>query len=209
MKRLLAIAALGGLAAAGAMAQTPAAPPAASQAQTPGFGGNGPIDITSDSMEVMQPQHLTIFQGNVEAVQNQARLRTPQLRIFSKEKPGAPGQAPATGTQSFGSIERMEAQGPVYYITPTETARGDYGIYEAAPDTISLIGNVVLVQENKNVAKGDKLVINRKTGQTNLIANNAARAPGRIRVIIYPSQQQTGQGGAAAKPAPAPAKGRS
>lgn len=162
-----------------------------------GTNSNDPIDITAEGANIFQPQRLVIYKGNVEAIQGTSRLRTPELRIYYKPKvaatPGQPAPAPATGnpTQEQNSIDHIEAAGPVYYITPTENARGDYGLYEAAPNTITLTGNVVLVQ-GKSVGKGDKLVINRATGQSVLSSNNPATANGRIRTILYPNQQQPG-----------------
>ena len=74
-------------------------------------------------------------------------------------------------------------------MTASENARGDYGLYEKDADTYTLTGNVVLVQGN-SVGKGDKLVINKTTGQTVLSSNNPTTTTGRIRTILYPNQQQ-------------------
>ena len=188
-----------------------AAGQAAGQAQgnapgiTPDGKSKGPMDITAEGVETIQPQHLTIFKGNVEVIQDQARLRTPELRVFNKPKaaagtaagPAAPAGGPL-GSDS-GSIDHIEAAGPVYYITPTQNARGDYMLYEADPDTITLTGHVVL-EQGKSVARGDKFIMFRKTGQNQLISNAPTTPTGRVRVILYPQQQQ-----AAAKPA-APAR---
>jgi lipopolysaccharide export system protein LptA len=174
-----------------------AAPPPAAATQggtvpgiTPSATSKGPIDITSEGVEVFQPQHLTIFKGNVEATQDTARLRTPELRVYNKPK--AAGVQPASAGSPFGSdaggIDHIEAAGPVYYITPTQNARGDYLLYEATPDIITMTGHVVLVQ-GKSVGKGDKLIMYRKTGQNQLISNSPQTPGGRVRVILYPQQQ--------------------
>ena len=139
---------------------------------------------------MFQPQHLTIFKGNVEATQDTARLRTPELRVYNKPK--AAGVQTASAGSPFGSesggIDHIEAAGPVYYITPTQNARGDHLLYEATPDIITMTGNVVLVQ-GKSVGKGDKLIMYRKTGQNQLISNSPQTPTGRVRVILYPQQQ--------------------
>ncbi len=169
----------------------PPAPAASAPGISPGASKN-PVDITAEGLDVFQPQHLSIFKGNVEATQDQARLRTPELRVYSKDKSQTPGAKPSPAASGvapqMGSIDHMEAAGPVYYITPTENARGDHGEYLADPDTITLTGNVVLVQ-GKSVGKGDKLVINRKTGESNLISYTPKTVTGRVRVILYPQQQ--------------------
>jgi lipopolysaccharide export system protein LptA len=184
----------------GAAAQAPAAAPAAA---TSPLGGNSksPVDVTADNLEVIQPQHVYIYTGNVEAIQDDARLRSPKIFIYTKEKPtnGAPKPASPMAGPDMGSIDHMDAEGPVYYVTPTQNARGDHGHWDADTDTITLEGNVVLAQ-GKSVGKGDKLIIDRKTGISNLIANNTKTASGRVRTILYPQQQTP----AAAKPAGKP-----
>ena len=187
-----------------AAAPTPAATPSNSApGLTPG-SSNDPIDITSEGVEVIQPQRLTIFKGNVEETQGTQRLRTPELRVYYKAKQQVAGQAapaPGGGSSPFGAdqtggIDHIEAAGPVYYITPTQNARGDYMTYVKDTDIITLTGHVVLAQ-GKSVAKGDKLIMYRSTGQNQLISNSPQTPEGRVRVILYPQQQ------AAAGPAPA------
>jgi lipopolysaccharide export system protein LptA len=81
----------------------------------------GPIDITGDSMAVHDPEHVVIWKGRVEALQDQDRLRTDLLNIYYKsapKTPGAPKTAAAPGAD-FGAIDRMEAIGNVYFVTPT------------------------------------------------------------------------------------------
>lgn len=167
-------------AAAGAMAQQGRSGPLSKS--------NGPIDITADQLETISAENKATFSGNVEAKQDDSRLRTPVLDIFYVKGEGAPAPnaaAPAgTGSQK---IERMEAQGPVYYITPTQTARGDHGTYIAATDTITLTGNVVVAQD-KNVLQGEKLVIETKTGRSTMVSTNQGRnASGRVRGVFYPN----------------------
>ncbi len=157
-------------------------------------------------MELFQPQHLTIFKGNVEVINDTTRLRTPQLWVYNKPKqaavPGAPVAVGAAGSpfgSDAGGIDHIVAEGPVYYITPTQNARGDHLLYEADPDTITLTGHVVLVQ-GKSVGKGDKLIMYRKTGQNQLISDTPQAPTGRVRVILYPQQQPAAAGKPAAKP---------
>jgi lipopolysaccharide export system protein LptA len=154
---------------------------------------------------VFQPQRLVIYKGNVEATQDTSRLRTPELRIYYKAKDAQPGQpkpasTPGDLSSATGGIDHIEAAGPVYYITPTENARGDHMLYEHDSNTITMTGNVVLVH-GKDVAKGDRFVMDRNTGHDQLFSDAPKTASGRVRSIIYPQQQQ--QPGA--QPAPKPA----
>lgn len=179
----MALAALGAVVVAGALY----APHAARAAAAAGgaFGpGNGPIDISSDEFEYVDAENRAVFRGSVEAIQGESRMRSPVLTIFY-----APGAGPGGGTR----IQRMEADGPVYYVTPQQNARGDHATYTAADNTMVLTGNVVLVQD-KNVMQGDKLTVDTKTNHAVLVTND--RSNKRVRGVFYPSQSN--QGGATA-----------
>jgi lipopolysaccharide export system protein LptA len=212
-----AIIALGLLASGSVAAQAPApaaAAPAAGASAPNRLNTSSslPYDITADQQEVFNEEHRTVYRGNVVVIQGTDRLNTPQLTIISDKKDPAPTTGkpagpppPATATNTFGKIKQMDAEGPVYFNTPTQNAKGDHGTYLAENDTITLIGNVVLVQ-NKDVSTGDKLVINRTTDQYTLFRK--AGTGGRVRGVFYQDQPANGQpangqpGGAAkAKPA--------
>jgi lipopolysaccharide export system protein LptA len=189
----------------GAAAATAAPAPAGSQAarggSTPAFGSsNAPIEISADEAEYLDQQNKAIWRGNVEVTQGTSRLRTPQLTMFYTPRGG--GAPAATGAFGGSQIQRMEADGPVYYVTPTQNARGDHAVYEAGPHTITLTGDVVLVQD-KNVVQGDRLVIDTDTNHSQLFSNNQGRGQKRVRGVFYPQQQGQQQGAAAPAAAPA------
>lgn len=181
------------LAAAGLVATTAGSAP--SPAPAPGGIGasNQPIDVTSDNYDYHQPERVGVYTGNVEAVQGTARLRTPKLTVyFAPRDPNAPKPPPGAAQADVGQVERLEAEAPVHYTTPTQRALGDHGTWVADGKTITLTGNVVLVQD-KNVATGDKLVIEQATGRSVLTSNPGKAAPQRVRTVLYPNQNQTGQ----------------
>ena len=190
--------------AAPAFAQAPA--PAAAGA-TGVFSNNQPIDVSADSQERVDPQHIR-FTGKVEVIQGQARLRSPMIDLFYPPRGQAGGAGAgdhaATAGGTLGKIERAEAEGPVYYITPSQSAKGDHGTYIAADDSITLIGNVTLTQ-GQSVSTGDKVVLHQKTGQAVLTAAPGGVNGGRTRGVFYPSQPAAAGAPAPGKPAPTPA----
>ena len=161
--------------------------------------GNAPIDVSSDEFESLDAQGLAIYRGAVEAVQGQTRLRCSELRVQFAQRRGAPS-APgvAAGT---GDVQRMTCTGPVYYVTPTQTARGDNAVYEAGPETITVTGNVVITQ-GENVATADRAIINTRTNDARLEANNRGAGSRRVRTVLYPESGPR-PAGAAAPAAPA------
>ena len=162
------------------------------------FGQPGsPIDISAKSTQVFQLENRVVYQGDVEALQGTDRLRTPQLTIWFNKNNAVKAPAPA-GQPSVGPVDRMDAVGPVYFVTATQNARGDHGTYSAADDTITLTGNVVLTQD-KNVSTGDKLVIHQKTGLATLSTDTAGK---RVRGVFY-NEDKSKPAGAATPPAAA------
>ena len=203
----MALVALGALAAAltavpaqHVLAQAPARP-------APMFGaGSGPIDISADEFELFNTENRAVYRGSVEAIQGMDRLRTPQLTVYfakTNPAPGAPAPATAPGGlgAGFGSVQRLEAEGPVYFVTPTQNARGDHASFDAAAKQVVMTGNVVLVQD-KNVMQGDKLTVDTQTNHSVLVSNTQSRAQKRVRGVFYQAQTPPAGGGAApaAKP---------
>jgi lipopolysaccharide export system protein LptA len=169
--------------------------PAQHAAQGP---ASGFTDIFADVADRYDADHKTIYQGAVEVVLNSgARLNCDMLTVYSygpgegpnAGKPPPPKNTADTDDTSSGSIKQMIAEGHVFYVTQNETVKGDHGIYDAEPDIITMTGNVVAVQ-GKNVAKGDKMVMDRKTNHTTMVSDATGRnSPNRVRGVFYNQDQ--------------------
>jgi lipopolysaccharide export system protein LptA len=158
---------------------------------------NGPIDVTGDQLEAQPQQCLAIYRGNVEALQGTSRLRTDVLNLYAKPAPPDAHPAPAASpdgaaSTKCGALERMEAHGSVYYVTPSEVVKGDDAVYLADSKTITVTGDVV-VSQGKNVVVGNRLVINTDTQHATMESNaKGAGAAGRVRSVLYPGSQGVG-----------------
>lgn len=141
---------LGAPIAAFALALT-AAGPAAAQLSP----GGGPIAYSADNLEYFDAERKLVLTGNVEVAQSTATLRGDRLTLFF-----ASTAAPATQNAGFGAsdIERILAEGNVFYIRPEQTARGNQAVYESRTDTVTFTGAVVVASE-ENVIRGDTLVL--------------------------------------------------
>lgn len=159
-----------------------AGPAAAQLAQN----SDAPVDITADALEVVNTQCLSIWSGSAEALQDKARLRADVLKTYNAKGVTRPnGQSSACG-----ALERMEAIGNVFYVTPQQRVRGDNANYDVAANRIVITGDVVAVQ-GQNVIRGDRLVVNAKTGDAQMESNSKGRgSKARPRAVIYPNQQQ-------------------
>jgi lipopolysaccharide export system protein LptA len=171
MKRLAALLFTGAMLAAG---------PALAQISSSG----GPIDITADQLELIDTQHLAVWRGDVEALQGGNRLRADEVKIFFTGTGGASAGAPG---RNWGPVQRIEAGGKVFFVSPQQTARGNAAVYEMGPNTITLTGDVIVAQ-GQSVVHGDKLVIEVKSGRATMASNARGRnATGRVRGVFYPN----------------------
>lgn len=166
-----------------ALALAPAGP---ALAQAPGFGavgGDGPIEIAADELEVRQDEGRAIFRGDVDAVQGELRLTADALEVFY-------GQ----GGTAEGEIERIVATGAVVVRSRGDVARGDEGVYDLATRTITLTGDVVLTRD-ENVLRGSRLEVDVASGVATM---RAGEGGGRVRALFRPSADgsPTADGGA-------------
>jgi len=162
----------------------------AAMAQTAGGGNNSsaPVDISADEQEVINSQCKTIFRGAVEVLQDKARMRAATMTVYNRRK--VPGKASATpgGNADCGDVDRVEADGNVFYVTPEQTVRGDHAVYDYATDTIVVTGDVVAVQ-GQDVARGDRMTIKTKTNDVKMESNATGRGKTRVRAVLYPSDK--------------------
>lgn len=158
--------------------------PASAQLAT---NSKAPVDLTADTTDTYNDQCLSVWKGNAEALQADARMRTDLLKIYLAKKAKAGGGS----SESCGELSRIEAQGSVFYVTADRRVRGDAAVYEASNDTLTVTGDVVAVQD-KNVLRGERMVINTKTGEGHMVGAATGRnAANRVRGVFYPKDSNT------------------
>ncbi|MZR29550.1 lipopolysaccharide transport periplasmic protein LptA [Sneathiella litorea] len=143
---------------------------------------NQPIEITADTLEVQQANQLAIFEGNVQVVQGEIRMRAAQLTVHYVDKNQSKEGGPT-------NIHRIDALGDVFLASPRETAQGDKGVYDVTNKQIDLLGNVVLTQ-GKNVLRGDKLTLDLITGKSRVEGvGTTDGSTGRVKGIFVPEKK--------------------
>jgi lipopolysaccharide export system protein LptA len=157
-----------------------------------------PIEISSDSLEVLQRENKAIFSGNVIAVQGTVRLKSDKMIVHYKQKSQQPQPAPAakpsaTPSADMGAITQIEVEGHVLIATPQESAQGDKGDYEVATRTIHLFGSNVVLTRDKNIMRGTALEYNMETGRS-ILTNGTDLVSGkstgtRVRGVFVPNQE--------------------
>ena len=192
-----------------------AAIPAHAQGITDSFGGfsqnsDEPIDIESDVLVVHDAKKYATFKGSVKAVQGKTTLKAKELDVHyvgsasdgvsqgpAASAPPATGAVAAadpkaTGGAGIGTsgnqISKIEARGDVVIISDEDqTTTSDWALYDVPTQMITVGGNVVLMQ-GKNVLKGDRLIIDLKTGESRFENKGNTAAGGRIRALFMPKQ---------------------
>jgi lipopolysaccharide export system protein LptA len=169
--------------------------------------GKGPVDITADQLTGHNKECEAIYTGNAEALQDTSRLRANEMDFYNKKLPNAHPAAGADANPTCGELDRMEAHGNVYYVTPDRVVKGDDAIYTADNTTIVMTGSEVVATQGKNVVSGTRLTINTTTGEATMVNERTGRGEkARVRSVLYPQEQKPGAAPApGAKPA-APAK---
>lgn len=103
-------------------------------------------------------------------------------------QPAGVGLNGDNGTQ----ISKIEARGDVIITSDQDrTTTGDWALYDVPAQLVTVGGNVVLVQ-GKNVLKGDRLVIDLKTGESRFENPGDTGTPGRIRALFMPKDASGG-----------------
>jgi lipopolysaccharide export system protein LptA len=126
-----------------------------------------PVGFGSDDFALTNTS--VSLRGRAEITQGQARLRADAID----------GALDATG-----ALTTIEATGDVYYVTPTETIRGDRAVYTVANATVVVTGDVIL-RQGQNVLTGSRLSYNVDTGQAR-IEGGGGQNGGRVRGVFYP-----------------------
>jgi lipopolysaccharide export system protein LptA len=126
---------------------------------------NAPVDVEADRIEVQDRADRAIFSGNVRVRQGSLNLDAARLTV-----------AYSTGGSGV-DIQRLDAAGGVTVRSPSETARGQFAVYDLNRRLITMIGGVTL-EQGDNTVRGGRLVINLDTGRAVVDGSAVGGAPG-------------------------------
>ena len=116
-----------------------------------GHNSNAPVDVSADRIEVQDRADRAVFAGNVHVRQLELTLDTARLTVAYTNNKGV-------------QIQRLDASGGVVVKTPTETARGAFGVYDLDRKLITLVGGVQLTREQSKIS-GARMVIDLTSGR--------------------------------------------
>ncbi len=155
---------------------------------------NKPVEISADSLEVLQANQKAVFRGKVEVHQGAVMLTAATMTVYYKQQDATNKDAASAG--AAGAVSRIEADGHVVLTTPEETARGHKGVYDVDGRRVNLQGDVMLTR-GKNILKGETLTYNLDTGRSVLGASDnvidgqqgVKSGGGRIKALFVPEKK--------------------
>jgi lipopolysaccharide export system protein LptA len=116
-----------------------------------GHDSNAPVDVSADRIEVQDRADRAVFAGNVKARQGELTLDTARLTLAYTSGDGI-------------KINRLDASGGVVVTSPSETARGNFAVYDLDRKLITLVGDVRLAREGSTI-NGSRLLIDLNSGR--------------------------------------------
>ena len=145
-----------------------------------GHDSRAPIDLSADRAEAQDRADRAIFSGNVVVRQGELTLRTTRLTV-------------AYASQNGIDINRIDASGGVTVVSPSETAKGDFAVYDLDQGLITMVGNVRL-DRGGSFLSGGRLTIDLDTGRAVMdggmrgVNQGGGRVTGRFTVPKRTSQ---------------------
>ncbi|MEO7814797.1 MAG: LptA/OstA family protein [Sphingomicrobium sp.] len=116
-----------------------------------GHNSDAPIDVSADRIEAQDRADRAIFSGNVKVRQAELTLDTARLTVAYSSGGGV-------------QIRRLDASGGVLVRSPSETARGNFGVYDLDRKLITLIGAVQLNRGGSQI-NGQRMTIDLNSGR--------------------------------------------
>ena len=139
-----------------------------------GHDSNAPIDVAADRIEVQDRADRAVFAGNVKVRQGTLTLDTSRLTVAYSSGGGI-------------QIRRLDAAGGVVVTSPSETARGNFAVYDLGRKLITVVGDVRLARQGSTI-NGSRLLIDLNTGRAVMdggapgVGQSGGRVVGRFTV---------------------------
>jgi LPS export ABC transporter protein LptC/lipopolysaccharide transport protein LptA len=156
-----------------------------------GRDGKQPIDVHSEELDVNDAAKIAQFRVKVVAIQGETILKCSELTVTYQGQADPSAQAAGGPTEPASRLSRLLANTNVTINSGTDRhVTSDHADFDAIADTALFTGNVVVSQE-KNVLRGRRLLIDRKSGKSRLDAPaDLGQAAGRITSVFYQSDSK-------------------
>lgn len=153
---------------------------------------DAPVEITSRQGEYLQKEGRGVYTGNVVATQGDSKITTDKLTVLC-------ARSAAAGEDATNScdMEKLIAEGNVYYIAPDARIRGDRAEYDFPTDTITITGDVILSRGDDGVVRGTTVKYSIADGRTVITAGQ-----NRVTTVFNTAKKPAQPAAPATTPAP-------
>lgn len=158
------------------------------------FATNSTAPATGSADKAVFGPGRAVFTGQVDIRQDDVRVLSDEMTVISADR-----NRVSSANEAFDDVDRIEAIGNFFYITPDQEVTGAQGIYEAAQDSFTVTGDVILLQGQDNVVTGDRLVYNLSTNQavvTGTCQGRRCGSKGRVNILIKNTNNSAANGAA-------------
>jgi lipopolysaccharide transport protein LptA len=163
--------------------------PSAQSAIGTGRDARQPLNVYSEELDVDDAQKTAHFRTKVVAMQGDTMLSTPYLLVKYEGKaadalgPAAPAQGAADPQAS--KVTFLWARSGVEVTAGTDRRiTSELADFDVVADTALFTGEVVVTQD-KNMLRGGRLFVERKTGRSRLETPAQGNQPGRIAAKFH------------------------
>jgi len=102
------------------------------------------IKIISDKLEIIRAKNISIFSGNVYAIEDNLEIWSEKLIVTSSE--------------DESEVKEINANGNVKVVREELSINGDKARYDPIQNKLSVFGKVEVVQ-NQSIILGDKIIV--------------------------------------------------
>ena len=124
------------------------------------------IKIISDKLEIIRTENISIFSGNVYAVENDLKIWSEKLII--------------TSSKDENDVKEINAHGNVKIVREELTINGDKALYDTIQNKLIVFGKVEVLQDQSTILC-DKIIVDLENSSSIMSSNSNKR----VEVLIY------------------------
>lgn len=145
----------------------------------------------TEKMEYYANERMAKAIGNAVVTRPTDTLKANVITAFFKDnaaaEQGSDAAQKASPMGGSGNLDRLEADGNVVIITPSEKLYGSKAIYRADANTAELIGNV-RVERGENVLEGARATVDLTTNISKMYGSE--KQGERVRGVFFPGSEK-------------------
>lgn len=132
-----------------------------------------PIHIAADHMTSTENKNSVVFTGDVDAKQDDVRIRSDKMTVFYTEKEG--GKKKSKGQKGSQQVEKLICVGNVEITRAEWLGTSKEMVYLSKERQVILTGNAKAWQD-QNMVSGDKIIYYLDEGRSEVVGETTAAA---------------------------------